>query len=805
MKIYHIELFGIIQGVGFRPFVYHLAHKMGLRGYVQNRYTSLFICVEVPSRTILDEFINHILASPPPNARLTQHSITLISTPHILGDCFEIRESQNDCSLLPTLLPLDTRICEQCLADMKDRGRFFNYAFTTCTECGARYSIIHTLPYDRIHTSMRDFALCEQCQGEYDNPLSRRFHAQPNSCHQCAIQMRVIDEYGTIHSFRQSQDDIKLLELVAQKIKAGKIVAIKGVGGFNLVVSATNAQAIKTLRERKNRSHKPFAVMFKNLQDISSIASINEQETRALLSPQAPIVLLERDYQRAGIINEECLELIAPQIQSVGAILPYNGIMHLLFTFLDTPLIFTSANVSGEPIIADLDALQQKLGGENAVYDVILDYNRSISNPIDDSIVRCMAGKIRPLRLARGYAPAFLDFKLPIHDSMQESTQKDAQSIIMGVGAQQKATLSFIHKGANTHYQAVISPYIGDLHNVDSLLRYKAHYDFFTHLYAQPIRALGCDLHPNYASTHFAAEIENVQKYPLSHHKAHFYALLAESSGLEENGIGIIWDGTGLGEDGHIWGGECFMYEAYSQNNFCTMRRICHFEEFTLLGGESAIKEIGKCALSLLWHYDVANVQEKVHFAPTELTLLQSGFKSGIYPLTSSVGRIFDAVAYLLGLLEVQSYEGQSGAMIESCALRDYVKYESEVEPYEFHINQDIISLRGIIQGVIDEKNTHGVDRAAHRFLHTLAHIALCLVQKYQQQKKEPLKVYLSGGVFQNKFLCDRIHTLFTNNHISFFMHEKIPCNDASISFGQALFCALMQEKQGDNNESKPQ
>lgn len=794
---YAIELFGIIQGVGFRPFVYRLAHKMGLKGYVQNQYDKLFIVLEVSSQEQLGEFISHILSSPPPNAHITRHSITPISTPHILSDCFEIRESADCSALLPTLLPLDVRICEQCLNDMKSKERFLHYAFTTCTECGARYSIIKALPYDRIHTSMSDFVMCKSCQSEYDNPLNRRFHAQPNSCHRCAIQMCVIDEYGTKHSFSQSQDDIKLIELIAQKIKAGKIIAIKGVGGFNLVANANNAQAIKTLRKRKNRPKKPFAIMFKNLQDINSIAHINKEEKSALLSPQAPIVLLEKHFTKGGILNEEVLELIAPQVHTLGAILPYNGIMHLLFDYLDMPLIFTSANLSGEPIIADFSALEQKLGGVNAVYDVALDYNRSICNPIDDSIVRFMAGKMRILRLARGYAPASLSFTLPLDNKNTSFYQHhDTQEgVIIGVGAQQKSTLCFINTTSNVDCQAVISPYIGDLHSVDSLIRYTLHYDFFTKLYTQEIKALGCDLHPYYTSTHFATEVESqgVKKYSLSHHKAHFYAILAESNDLDKAGIGIIWDGTGLGEDGHIWGGECFIYEP--NENAGDMKRLWYFEEFTLLGGESAIKDIGKLALSLIWHYGLDNAQNRVHFTPAELALLQSSFKSGIYPQTSSVGRIFDAVAYLLGLLEVQSYEGQSGALIESYALRDCSKYGSKLEPYEFNFIKDTICFKGIIQGVLDDRDTQGVERAAHRFLHTLAHIALALAQKAQQQKNMPLNIYFSGGVFANKFLCDRIYTLFVNNQFPFYMHERIPCNDANISFGQAVFSTLTRRK----------
>lgn len=785
---YAIELFGVIQGVGFRPFVYQLAISSHLKGYVQNRYNSLYIYLE-STLAQSERFLQEILRNPPPNAFIYTHTIHQV--PCISPRCsdFQILASSVDKQDDMLFLPQDLAICQACLQDMGQDSRFKDYAFSTCSYCGARYSIIHALPYDRLHTSMREFKKCKDCECEYHAPTNRRFHAQPISCNQCAIRMKLIIpslNKSRIYAYPKTTSDILLLALVAQKIMDGKIIAIKGVGGFNLIASASNTKAIATLKKRKNRRDKPFAIMFKNLQDIASIAEINEGEKQALLSPKAPIVLLNKRHkcQHNAILSPQALELIAPQVASIGAILPYNGIMHLLFRFLNTPLIFTSANVSGEPIITGLDELMQKLGG---VFDMVLDYEREITHAIDDSIVRFMAGEIRPLRLSRGYAPLFLPFR--------------SEKMSLGLGAQQKSNISIAYK--NT----LISPYFGDLHSVDSVCRYEKELSFFLSLYAKKPEVVVSDLHPQYASSLLAKKLENgsalldsalssAQFLQLSHHKAHFYAILAESNALNDDSFGIIWDGTGLGEDGSIWGGEGLMYDSKNKS----MSRIYHLKPFALLGGEGSIKEIGRLALGLLWSYGI-QTQNLAIEKSENISLLQNAFERKVCLQTSSMGRLIDCVAYLLGILEVQSYEGQSGALLESYALRE----SAEVSPYPFAIHNGVIDCGAMIETILQEQSRipQNISRAigAKRFLETLAYMTLEMSKEILKSKK--LSVYFSGGVFQNKFLCDRIHTLFAEHNIPFYMHKVLPCNDANISFGQAVFGSMAQNEVRHKGDEK--
>lgn len=798
---YAIELFGIIQGVGFRPFVYQVATSLNLKGYVQNRHNSLFIYLESTS-TQSEQFLQQILQNPPPNAVIhahTMHQVPFVSPPY---SDFRILASSTEKQDDRLFLPQDVAICQVCLQDMgcntgqgikqdtkqssRQNPRFKDYAFTTCSSCGVRHSIIHALPYDRTNTSMREFKKCQDCEREYRTPTNRRFHAQPISCNQCAIRMRLIIpslKKSYIFAYPKATSDILLLALVAQNIMEGKIIAIKGVGGFNLIASAAHIQAIMTLKKRKNLSKKPFAIMFKNLQDIASVAEINESEKQALLSPQAPIVLLnKRPYNRPhnkrenAILSSQALELIAPQVSSIGAILPYNGIMHLLFRFLNIPLIFTSANVSGEPIITSLDELMEKLSG---VFDMVLDYDREITHALDDSIMRCMAGEIRPLRLSRGYTPLFLPF--------------GSKKMCLSLGAQQKSSLSIAYK--NT----LISPYFGDLHNVDSVHRYEKELQFFLSLYVNKPKVIVSDLHPQYASTHLAKNLVNdtalldsatdsatsldsPQFLQLSHHKAHFYAILAESNALNNDGFGIIWDGTGLGEDGGIWGGESFIYDSKHKS----MSRIFSLKPFALLGGEGSIKEIGRLTLGLLWSYGI-QTQNLAIEKRENISLLQNAFESKVFLGTSSMGRLIDCVAYLLGILETQSYEGQSGALLESYALRE----RAEVSPYPFKIDNGEIDCKAMIEEIL---KTQDKARGAKRFLETLAYMALEMSEKVLKTKR--VCVYFSGGVFQNKFLCDRIHALFKKHNIPFYMHKILPCNDFNISFGQAVFGSMEQHKE---------
>ena len=417
-----------------------------------------------------------------------------------------------------------------------------------------------------------------------------------------------------------------------------------------------------------------------------------------------------------------------------------------------------------------------KLGG---VFDMVLDYDREITHALDDSIVRCMAGEIRPLRLGRGYAPIFLPFK-------------SEEKMCLGLGAQQKSSISLAYK--NT----LISPYFGDLHSVDSTLRYERELLFFLHLYVIKPKIVVSDLHPQYASSLLAknlvndtALLDSPTLLQLSHHKAHFYAILAESNALHNNAFGIVWDGTGLGEDGSIWGGEGFIYDSKHKS----MSRIFHLKPFVLLGGEGSIKEISRLALGLLWSYGIQTQNLAVEHIQENVGLLRNAFESKVFLHTSSMGRLIDCVAYLLGILEIQSYEGQSGALLESYALRE----KAEVPPYPFGIKEGVIDCKEMIEQILI---TQDKAKGAKRFLETLAYMALEMSKEAlahrQILQREKVSVFFSGGVFQNKFLCDRIHALFKKHNIPFYMHKHLPCNDSNISFGQVVFGSMWSKNKGE-------
>lgn len=801
-QAYEIKLYGIIQGVGFRPFVYTLAHKMGLNGYVQNCYDMLLIHIQCAREQDIQIFLSQLLDSPPPNALITRHTLQPVPVHTPPFHDFTILSSPSSFEhVIPTHLPNDLRICTSCLDDMRRGGRFESYAFTTCTNCGARYSIIQALPYDRVHTSMNIFTMCKECEQEYTNPHSRRFHAQPNSCHNCAITLSLHggQEVGGVNVSSSAWHTREIMRILAAAIVQGKIVAIKGVGGFNLVVSAAHKNALRKLRERKNRPHKPFALMFKNIEDIQSLAHVSEVERKALLDVKAPIVLLQRkDYGKKGfsqgILDSQCLELIAPNVATLGAILPYNGIMHLLFEYLKEPIVFTSANLSGEPIISDFENLKSKLG---KVYDLALDYNREICNPIDDSIVRCVGDTMRVIRLARGYAPLTLCFGLDLQ------RQDEKYELIRGVGAQQKVNMSYIYKIQKedikpqdiNSYELLLSPYIGDLESVDSLARYKKQEQFFSTLFGKKSSLFVRDLHPRYASTQYVLEQKQFDDIcSLAHHKAHLYAALGECDRLQDEALGLVWDGTGLGEDGSIWGGECLHYVGAEHGGH--IQRVAHFEPFILLGGEGAAYDIGKLALSLMWHYGIdETLCKSLHFTRYEVSLLRGLYQNTNNIKTSSVGRIFDAVAYILGLIQIQSYEGQSGSIIESEALKaSYSPYIGS-KPYAFCIGHAGVSCEGIVRGILEDMidNHISTQEICARFIETLAHIALKLAQEHGKSHKKVgmMSVYCSGGVFQNKLLSERILVLFEEAGIECIMHKKIPCNDGGISAGQAIFGLL--------------
>ncbi|WP_180673965.1 carbamoyltransferase HypF [Helicobacter sp. 13S00482-2] len=737
---------GLVQGVGFRPFVYNLATQMGLKGSVRNIGGSVEIIANMAS---CDEFISELKAKCPIHSHISKITMSEYKTKNVYKD-FKIIKSTSQKISLESSMPKDIAICEECLNEIRDpKNRRYEYAFSTCINCGPRYTIIDFLPYDRNNTSMKTFRMCAKCQKEYGDCNDRRFHAQPNSCPDCPI---------TLKFYPSGNLNAQALRDVIVAIKAGKIIAIKGVGGFALICDGRNDEAISTLRSRKNRPTKPFALMVKDIYMASKIADLDPLEIMALSSSVAPIVLSTKKT------NDLHSKFIAPNVRTIGLILPYSGIHHLIMQELDFPIVFTSANLSGEPIIASLNELKEKM---SSIVDGVLDYDREIIHPIDDSIMQLVAGEMRVLRLARGLAPLNID----LGKNLNTKTA-------IGMGAEQKITLTYAIRN-----KYLISPYLGDLDNIDSIKRYEETMNFFNQLYLEYPDILISDMHKNYHSSKISAkkslELSCInEKVP--HHHAHFYAIFAES--MKQNNaitqsskaLGIIWDGTGLGKDGKIWGGEFFI------GNLKEISRIGHFKEFKLLGGEGAIKDIYKIGYALALQCEAKElIRRYENKLGNEAKMLHQMFDKKINTFqTTSVGRLFDGVASLCGLLDKNSFEGEAGMILESLC-KKYPKKES----YDFSIIDGVVDFSKMILQIQEDILSFDIPKVARNFIYTLANIALAFAKKYPHYP-----IVFSGGVFQNKILCDDIKELFDTHKRDFYMHKLLPSNDMCISFGQAVY-----------------
>jgi hydrogenase maturation protein HypF len=729
---YHIE--GIVQGVGFRPFVYTLALRYGLTGFVLNNALGVEIELE-GSNERLEAFDKSLLSELPPLARVDVCKKQELS---LLGYTdFSIHESEEGAIKSSLVLP-DMALCLDCLKELGDStNRRHHYFFINCTNCGPRYSIIKTVPYDRPHTSMHPFVMCDACQAEYTNPLDRRYHAQPISCSQCGptVVLKQMDGAVLAH-------DEEALKLLAQKISEGFIVAMKGMGGFHLICDATNDKAVQTLRDRKKRPTKPFAVMFKDIAAIEEQCLLTAKEKEGVLSQLRPIVLVKRKALTTMTLSS----LIAPKIDRLGVFLPYTPLHVMLFTQLNTPIIATSANCSGEPILYDAISLEERLG---EIVDVYLDYNREIINSSDDSIVQYIDDKPLLMRLSRGLAP--LSFRL----------KTDEKRSILAVGAHQKNAVAIYLNG-----QVIVSPYIGDLDTlvgfelfIKTLQSLEQFYDFKPDLIAG-------DLHPNYATTQWA-KTQDVPFIQIQHHYAHILSAMFEYR-LDEKVLGIAWDGTGYGEDGTIWGGEFLLCDTHG------FERVAHFEPFCLLGGDASIKETRRVLASIMWDlesrgHEVGKSLEK-YFTPSELKNLKQLYTKKINaPLCSSLGRIFDAVAVLCGMEGRVSYDGESGLFIESL-------YDATIqEAYSFTCKEGVIEYKeAFLEMIYDEPRV-----IASKFINALAHLIVEMAQTY------PYKVILSGGVFQNRTLLEKV---LTCKELTFISQHQIPPNDGGICVGQLYF-----------------
>ncbi len=745
-----ITIKGIVQGVGFRPCIYQLATKYKLCGFVTNNGTGVYIEIE-GYQVSIDNFLRDIKINKPPLSRIDSLKKEKLQTKN--SSSFKILQSIS--SEVSTMLSADISLCRDCLSEMKDKkNRRFAYPFINCTNCGPRYTIINNLPYDREKTSMQNFSMCDKCQAEYNNPADRRYHAQPISCYECGPKLQYLSLLGD-----KEKDEKKAIKKICSLIKDGEVVAIKGVGGFHIVCDARNTTAIKSLRENKHRPTKPLAVMFKNITSIKKVASLSKKDEKLILSKERPIVIVTKKE------NSILSELIAPKIDRIGVFLPYTPLHEILLKELNFPIVATSANLSGEPIILNEKEIFAKMP---LVVQHLLTYNRDIINACDDSVVQNTFNDIITLRMARGFAP--YSFYL----------QKRAPKRILALGGNQKVTISLAFDN-----NIIVSPHIGDLNSIDSNEYFLRALNTLKKVYNFEPEIIVCDIHPKYETSRFAREYitnhRNVELIEVQHHYAHALSCMAENS-LDEDVLAFCFDGTGYGDDGNLWGGEVFVA------NTKKYKRVYHFKELPLLGGEVAIKEPRRVGLSLIFAcYSFKEIKRMNNplidsFTKTEIETLYSMYERGINsPKSSSLGRLFDGIYSLCGYIQPLGYEGESGLILESLSAKS--KSEST---YSYNLKNGVIDYRKMICQILTEESA---EKIAKKFINTLVKIILDIAQKYPK-----LPIVLSGGVFQNRVLVYKVTKALNKIDRKYYIQSKIPINDGGLSLGQ-MYYALNKSK----------
>ena len=735
VRRYRHEIQGTVQGVGFRPFIYRLATANHLTGWVQNSGGSVTIEVQ-GSETDLERFRHALKQTLPPLASITAHLETQ-TTPIPDTSHFTIQASaQSDA---PPFIPPDIATCDACVRELFDpKDRRYRHPFINCTDCGPRYTIIAGLPYDRVNTSMSIFPLCPKCQTQYTDPTDRRYHAQPVACPECGPVLTYRNPKGESEAIKE-----EALAKTTDALKNGKIVAVKGIGGFHLMVDATNEEAVARLRKQKRRPAKPFAVLFPDTKSIEAFAPLSPDEKALLTSPQRPIVLIDTPHPTPLAPS------VAPGIRRLGVMLPYTPLHHLLLHDLERPLVATSANHTEEPILFDGDALIRRLGD---VVDGVLDHDRPILRPCDDSIAMVVKDGPLLLRRARGYAPAAIP--LPGH----------LLTPVIATGTHQKNAPAIGYDGF-----AVLSPHVGDLENLEAK---EAFVNALTHLqtlYRPAPQRVITDLHPGYATTDWA----KTQPLPVTgvqHHYAHALALLAEHR-ISGPLLLFAFDGTGYGEDGTLWGGEVLIADLKGY------RRVAHIHPLRLLGGEKAVKEPRRIALSILFEAfgeKALTLRTPTHdaFGPDELPILFKAWEKGLNaPLSSSAGRLFDGIASLTGLLHTLDYEGQSGLVMES-------RRHQKADPFPFGLKDGILDWRPAIAPLLNEQDP---DHAVSRWFQTLIQMIVNVTEQYD------LPVGLSGGVFQNKVLTNGVLDRLEGRQ-TIYRHRLVPPNDGGVALGQVVY-----------------
>ncbi|RVZ45955.1 carbamoyltransferase HypF [Helicobacter pylori] len=735
-----ITLFGVVQGVGMRPFVYTLAQKLGLVGFARNTQAALEIVLPAHKT---ESFLNALKKGLPPLALVEKIIISPYDKALHFND-FRILESKNHPLNLLSQIPKDLGVCKDCLREIRDKNSpYFHYAFNSCAKCGARYSLLNAMPYDRENSALKPFKLCEFCTSVYQDPTNKRFHIQGISCKKCGIAL----------NYKRFKNDDALLEC-AKDLQKGKIIALKGLGGFALLCDGRNFQTIERLRLLKNRPLKPFALMFKDLKSAKQHAFLNELECESLISASAPILLARKKPDTQLAPN------IAKNSPFYGVILPYTPLHALLLDLLDFPIVFTSANFNSLPLASD----EAEVDALSFIFDFKLTHNRAIIHRIDDSIVQRVDNIIRPMRLARGFAPLYLT--LP-------KRSFNAPKKILALGAEQKGHFSLLDSETSV---LLLSPFCGDLSVLENEKHFKETLNFFLKTYDFKPTLLACDKHQNYTTTKMAFEF-NTPLLQVQHHHAHFLAsildALLQNPHLNHPFIGIIWDGSGAYEN-KVYGAECFV------GDLERIEEIARFEEFWLLGGQKAIKEPKRLVLEIALKHQLNKLLKRVqkHFKEDELEIFQQMHDKKIQSVaTNSIGRLFDIVAFSLDLVGTISFEAESGQVLENLALQS-----DEIAFYPFKIKNSVVGLKEFYQAFEKDLGVLEPKRIAKKFFNSLVEIITALIAPFKGHV-----VVCSGGVFCNQLLCEQLAKRLKKLQRQYFFHKHFPPNDSSIPVGQAL------------------
>ncbi len=740
-----INIKGLVQGIGFRPFIYRLAKQHQQLGWIAN--TDSGVTIEIEGETKQQQFfIASMKNSPPPYADI--YSIAVETLPVANFKTFDFKNSLSSDKKSSYVLP-DISTCSKCVQEMFDPGsRFYRYPFTSCCHCGPRFSIMHTQPYDRSNTSLSEFKLCKACENDYKNPDNRRFHAQTLACKKCGPSVSLLNKNGQLLAEHDNA-----IQQAVQALSAGKILALKGIGGYQLVVDPQNKEAVALLRKRKHRPRKPFALMLPGLKTAHQLCRINSLEQQALTSAASPIVLLQRQP------GSKLMQEVAPGQALLGVMLPNSQLHHLILLDFNAPLIVTSGNCQTEPICI---SEQQSFNKLKEIADLFLTHNREILRPLDDSIVRLIGNKITPIRRARGYVPTAITLKETLPESL-------------AVGGHLKNTVA-VSQGN----QAILSQHLGDLDSTCSRKQFVATMTDMHQFYqSRPSRIMN-DAHPGYASSQYVND-QPLASSPVQHHYAHILSCMAEH-GLQPPLLGIAWDGSGLGSNNkELWGGEFLLI---TDNGF---ERYAHLRSFPLPGGEAAIKEPRRAALGLLYELFAESLFKDedspslLAFTTQELNILKTVLNKQINtPRTSSAGRLFDVVASLTGICQINSYEGDASMQLESLANSHC---SSLIYPYKIQKRSPlIIDWQQTIEAIISDYRLNQLSDVPSKFHNTLADMMLTIAQLANQHN-----IVISGGCFQNACLVETVLHRMQSAGFKVFQHEKVPPNDGGLALGQLM------------------